>query len=103
MPRDDWARENARAKYGPAPAKKIGKKKSGAEEREACRKKNTRDDAGPGNWNASSKLWFGKHKGKAIRDIPRDYLEWLVKQPEPTSWRLKRLRGFLVGYLASGG
>ena len=26
------------------------------------------------------KLHFGKHKGKLIKEIPRDYLSWLVKQ-----------------------
>jgi hypothetical protein len=24
---------------------------------------------------------FGLHKGKRIKDVPRDYLEWLIKQP----------------------
>ena len=24
----------------------------------------------------NSKLWFGKHKGKKISEVPTDYLEW---------------------------
>ena len=26
---------------------------------------------------------FGKHKGKKLKDIPRDYLEWLAKEAKP--------------------
>jgi len=25
-------------------------------------------------------LYFGKHKGKSLHEIPRDYLEWLTTQ-----------------------
>ena len=28
------------------------------------------------------RLRFGKHKGVPIRDVPTDYLEWLVREPE---------------------
>lgn len=33
-------------------------------------------DTGPG----ATKLWFGKHKGKQLRDVPRDYLEWCLRE-----------------------
>lgn len=26
-------------------------------------------------------LYFGKHKGKPLADIPKDYLEWLASAP----------------------
>lgn len=29
-----------------------------------------------------AKLRFGRHKGVPIRDVPTDYLEWLVSEPE---------------------
>ena len=25
------------------------------------------------------KLWFGKHKGKELKEVPKDYLEWYKK------------------------
>lgn len=27
------------------------------------------------------RLWFGKHKGKDLEDVPTDYLRWLDAQP----------------------
>ena len=29
--------------------------------------------------DGSFKLWFGKHKGKSLRDIPREYLDWCLE------------------------
>ncbi len=31
---------------------------------------------GPG----ATKLWFGKHKGKRLCEVPREYLEWCLKE-----------------------
>ena len=25
------------------------------------------------------KVWFGKHKGEMLKDIPQDYIKWYVK------------------------
>lgn len=30
----------------------------------------------------SCEMYFGKHRGKLFRDIPKDYLLWLVRQPK---------------------
>lgn len=27
-------------------------------------------------------IWFGKHKGSDVEELPRDYLEWLVDKLE---------------------
>jgi uncharacterized protein (DUF3820 family) len=30
--------------------------------------------------SASTKLWFGKHKGKTLAETPTQYLEWCLKE-----------------------
>lgn len=30
--------------------------------------------------SASTKLWFGKHKGKTLSETPKQYLEWCLKE-----------------------
>lgn len=35
--------------------------------------------SGPGDFV----LGFGKHAGKALRQIPRDYVEWMARKMEP--------------------
>lgn len=35
---------------------------------------------------------FGKHKGAAIRDVPRDYVRWLLNQPDVDPYLQKALR-----------
>jgi hypothetical protein len=37
-------------------------------------------------------LTFGKNKNKALRDVPRDYLEWWLTQNEPTNPDMQRQR-----------
>lgn len=37
-------------------------------------------------------LYFGKHKGMRIKDVPRQYLEWMVGQPSKTKSFLKAQR-----------
>lgn len=36
---------------------------------------------------------FGKHKGMKIKDLPRDYVQWLLRQPELDPYLEKALRG----------
>ena len=36
---------------------------------------------------------FGKHKGIAIKDIPADYKQWLLKQPDVDPYLASALRG----------
>ncbi|ORJ61337.1 putative quorum-sensing-regulated virulence factor [Geothermobacter hydrogeniphilus] len=36
---------------------------------------------------------FGKHKGKRIADVPADYRQWLLRQPEVDPYLVKALRG----------
>lgn len=47
----------------------------------------------------NSILWFGPHKGKRIREVPRDYLVNLAEQPVGYCPRRKRLKVFLCKYL----
>lgn len=37
-------------------------------------------------------MTFGKHKGMAIADIPRDYKGWLLKQPDVDPYLVQALR-----------
>jgi len=53
-------------------------------------------------WRVDSVLWFGKHKGKTIRQVlysDKPYLKWLANQPEPKpnkrSWRMRTLKSYL--------
>jgi exodeoxyribonuclease X len=49
-------------------------------------------------WQASermrvpTKINFGKHRGMAIRDLPRDYRQWLMRQPDLDQYLLQALR-----------
>lgn len=36
---------------------------------------------------------FGKHKGMAIKDLPSDYVVWLLKQPDLDPYLVKALKG----------
>jgi exodeoxyribonuclease X len=38
-------------------------------------------------------MTFGKHKGAAIKDIPADYKQWLLKQTDIDPYLVKALRG----------
>jgi hypothetical protein len=38
-------------------------------------------------------MTFGKHKGAALKDIPGDYEQWLLKQPDVGQYLVKALRG----------
>ena len=125
MPRDEWARANARVKYGSAPYRKTRAEKEAARverlgdyatrraARDAGRRRKTRKDRAErhrrkmftpehiaSRWSPESKLWFGRHKDWRIADVPRDYLEWLVASHEPEKfWRMDGLVLFLRRYL----
>jgi len=40
-----------------------------------------------------TKISFGKYKGTALKDIPKDYIQWLRKQPDLDPYLLIALRG----------
>lgn len=40
-----------------------------------------------------TKITFGKHKGMAIKDLPSDYIVWLLKQPDLDPYLVKALKG----------
>jgi len=88
MPKDLW--EKARAKDA---AKKAAKR--------ASRHRNKRKRLKPTNaWNPNSKLWFGKHRDVAIKNVPIQYLQWLVNNSQPAkSDRVTALCKFLRSYL----
>jgi len=50
-------------------------------------------------WQASEEaripkvMPFGKHKGKRIADVPADYRQWLLLQPDVDPYLVKALRG----------
>lgn len=87
MPRDDWARAKAKdaARRRVRPTKMSGKAKAASIRRLA---------------SPETKLWFGKHKGRKVREIPRDYLLWLLNtESDRKHWRMEALKGFLRGYV----
>ena len=52
---------------------------------------------------------FGQHTGKPIRELPDDYLRWLIKNLKGTAWlvqkalRVEGHRRFPKEFLAPGG
>jgi exodeoxyribonuclease X len=38
-------------------------------------------------------MTFGKHKGMPIKDVPGDYRQWLLKQPDIDPYLIKALQG----------
>lgn len=54
-------------------------------------------------WEASERaripthLTFGKHKGTAIRDVPRDYCDWLVRQSDLDPYLVQALTARICG------
>ena len=45
---------------------------------------------------ATVTLWFGRHKGRPLRDVPRDYLDWVVREVEHPEL-VAKVRRFLKG------
>lgn len=39
-----------------------------------------------------TRMTFGKHKGTLIKDLPRDYTAWMLKQPDMDEYVLKAVR-----------
>ena len=48
---------------------------------------------------AEAPLWFGKYQGVKIKDIPRDYLRWMLDNLSPNGERMKAVLEFLRAYL----
>ena len=38
-------------------------------------------------------MMFGKHKGTPIREVPNDYKQWLLRQPDVDPYLATALRG----------
>lgn len=46
--------------------------------------------------NPGDVVWkFGKHKDKAIKDTPRDYLEWFLGTDSPNQFMRDKVTAFL--------
>lgn len=55
-------------------------------------------------WSSNSCLWFGVHKNMPIKDVPLNYLKWLVDSHVPGRfWRMDGLVAFLKMYIAQVG
>lgn len=58
-------------------------------------------------WHASERMRiptvmpFGKHKGVPIKDVPRDYREWVLRQPDIDPYVLKAARQSMPGARAA--
>ena len=93
MPRDDWAK--ARAKDAAKRSKRPQPRKS---RKRGSRKRGVRSTNG---WNPNTVLWFGKHKGQPLCNIPQDYLVWLANSNSDRSWRISELQRYLRTWLAT--
>lgn len=81
MPIDEWKKASDRARYGPATRAKGSKTGKGHCGLAPARKQRKQRHYKPtGAWSGSTVLWFGKHKGKPVRDVPANYLFWLSRQ-----------------------
>jgi uncharacterized protein (DUF3820 family) len=95
MPRDEWAKARAidAAKRGkPSKLSRLGKKRQRSNTRAANHLEAKRLQS------TSTKLWFGKHKGRTIQFLINnhpDYLRWLRELPPAADWRMKALLEFL--------
>ena len=93
MPRDDWQSERNKD------AAKRGKRKHKGRSRgmsAAAKAASIERLSSP-----ETMLWFGKHKGQKVRDVPRSYLQWLLNsKSDREHWRMEALKGFLRQYLA---
>jgi len=89
MPKDDWlkARNKQKSKKN---AKRTGPRGMSKEAKEACTERLSKPE---------TKLWFGKHKGMMVKDVPREYLRWLANQDNHRNWRMKTLVAYIRGYL----
>jgi|GEM_PF-4665737 len=80
MPTDEWLKAKMRAQYGPvryAKKKKQRRRKRPVRERPSEEVRDAAKCLGP-----DSVMWFGKHKGTLLRDVPDSYFRWLTAQPE---------------------
>jgi len=100
MPKDDWekARRNdiARKAKAPDPKPLTQKQMQQRRERREPYRKPTQIAA---RFSQNSVLWFGKHKETPIKDVPLNYLKWLVAQPTADTPNMKRLQLFLKRYI----
>jgi hypothetical protein len=98
MPRDEWRKATLQAEARSRKVKRMLKRRTMSARRAAAHTplgKITKN-----GWNPNSKLWFGIHKDKAIKDIPESYLRWLVSAMKATgSWRVNALVAYLTEYL----
>lgn len=44
------------------------------------------------------RLFFGKHKGERLSNVPDGYLKWIIEEAEEMDLRLVRLAAHLLGY-----
>ena len=95
MPKDDWAKAKRKDAAKKAVADKPNKRKRHGRHgrRHAISKQRTNA------CNPNTKLWFGKYKDQAIKDIPRSYLSWLAQQSSQ-SWRIELVQTYLLNYLS---
>ena len=120
MPRDTWAKANARAKYGPAsPKRSPGEKRSARQKSKSSRGKNRKSSRARGRQARAKylkkiqvlsdrlqtvrcRLWFGKHKGLTVLQVSQfdpSYLSWLssLTVDQKTDARM----AFLISFLRS--
>jgi uncharacterized protein (DUF3820 family) len=95
MPRDEWARANARAKYGQAPPAEPRKKRSHRGKAHDDQAIDREPEIVASRMTPDTVLWFGKYQGKRIADAPRDYLQWVTTMGTD-NWRIRGLIYWLL-------
>jgi uncharacterized protein (DUF3820 family) len=103
MPRDDWAKASRKdaAKRGVKNSLPVSGKKKRRRRRDRKDKKVLAETIARKRLSSENTiLWFGKHKGMRVGDIPRGYLWWLVQNHDQgRSWQMDMLCTFLQDYL----
>lgn len=96
MPRDEWLRATRKAEARERSVTRTLKRRSRPARRAAAKPLPITIHG----WNPNSKLWFGIHKDKAIKDVPESYLRWLISAMGATgSWQVNALVAYLTEYL----
>jgi uncharacterized protein (DUF3820 family) len=97
MPKDEW--KKARDREGTARRANAAEwAKAAARAKRLTTSKTPAPPSRPPCW-VPYEMPFGKHKGSTLDLIPRDYLEWLLKQ----KFLRAELKAILVSFLYSAG
>lgn len=95
MPKDDWKK---------AKDKQIARAEAHRLRQEKRRNSKAKQEPSQFTVSESTKLWFGKHKGKTIKTVirtDRAYLKWLATSGPARNWKMDALKRYIAWKLNS--